>query len=219
MLVRSQASICIFAALAILVLNRSEWRAYKAYLLALVAGVGSLVGALVAANAVAVVMWKVRTILFSPCLVPVCGSLGTDLAFDWQGLDRSMSWYSSELLPLGLYAPVSLLGMLVRCLSFSFSSARFTDDPFCDDLGRLLQLPQLALSHWISPVDRPTLEHATFTAWTTILSGLTTIATQYEIKSGFLLAILTGSQVVGMGCSEGLGMLTKRARGEVHLVS
>jgi hypothetical protein len=63
------------------------------------------------------------------------------------------------------------------------------------------------------------MEHATFTAWTTILSGLMTLATQYEIKSGFLLAILTGSQVVGMGCSEGLGMLTKRARGEVHLVS
>lgn len=139
--------------------------------------------------------------------------------FDEQGLDRSMSWYSSELLPLGLYAPVSLLGMLVRCSSFSLSSTRFTDNPFCDDLGRLLQLPQLALSHWISPLDRPTMEHATFTAWTTILSGLMTLATQYEIKSGFLLAILTGSQVVGMSCSEGLGMLTKRARGEVHLVS
>jgi hypothetical protein len=109
----------------------------------------------------------------------------------WQGLGRPMSWFGSELLPLGLYGPVALLGMLV---------------------------PQLAIAAAASPLDRPTLEHASFTAGTVLSAGLMAAATKFEVKSGFMLALLTASGLAGMAVSEGLGMLRKRARGEVHLV-
>lgn len=102
-----------------------------------------------------------------------------------------MSWFGSELLPLGLYGPAALLGMLV---------------------------PQFAISAAASPLDRPTLEHAAFTASTVLSAGLMTAATKFEVKSGFMLALLTASGIIGMAISEALGMLRKRARGEVHMV-
>lgn len=85
----SKISATLISTVALLVLNRSEWKSYKAYGAALVGAVGSLLGALIGVNTVALVMSKV--------------------------LDRSMSWYTHELLPLALYVPPAFAGIWVGC--------------------------------------------------------------------------------------------------------
>ncbi|KAL7413564.1 hypothetical protein BDY24DRAFT_388928 [Mrakia frigida] len=68
----------------LLLVNRTAWIHWKSYVVALAGTVGSVVGALVGVNVVALVMSKV--------------------------LDRSMSWFSHEFLALALYSPPAFLG-------------------------------------------------------------------------------------------------------------
>ncbi|CED83794.1 Aminopeptidases of the M20 family [Phaffia rhodozyma] len=160
----SKISAVLISLVALLVLNRSEWRSYKAYAAGIAGCVSSFIGALLGVNIVALLMSKV--------------------------LDRSMSWYSHELLPLALYAPPAFAGIWIS---------------------------QSLTSRFVPLVDAPLLEHASQTGVVVLNASIMAALTYFRIRSACLFALLTAAGVITLSTSEILTQVRRKTKGSIHL--